>query len=379
MKAITTYKHRVFGLDVVRAVAILLILCSHSTILLFPNSEAAGLRFIQFFGTIGVDIFFVLSGFLIGTILIKHIENNQTQPKHFVQFWIRRWLRTLPNYYLILLVNIGLAFLYKSEIPSQLYQYFFFLQNFFEGMPDFFTESWSLTIEEFAYLTGPILLMFFAFIFRKLNKWSFLLMTLLVIGYFIINKLIFHFSYTNTPHDFNWSHSLRKTVFTRIDSIYYGFLGAFVSYYYSLFWSKIKWLSFGLGSVLFLGLHFYIYNNQLQPNQFTFFFNVWYLPLVSISILLLFPVFSTWKTKGLNFITKISLWSYSLYLVNYSIVLLSIQYFLDVSRLSSFVKLLILMLFWVLSFLLSYVLYTFFEKPILNYRENLFRKRYRDT
>ena len=58
MKAITTYKHRVFGLDVVRAVAILLILCSHSTILLFPNSEATGLRFIQFFGTIGVDIFF---------------------------------------------------------------------------------------------------------------------------------------------------------------------------------------------------------------------------------------------------------------------------------------------------------------------------------
>lgn len=114
MKAITTYKHRVFGLDVVRAVAILLILCSHSTILLFPNSEATGLRFIQFFGTIGVDIFFVLSGFLIGTILIKHIESNQTQSKHFVQFWVRRWLRTLPNYYLILLVNIGLAFLYKS-------------------------------------------------------------------------------------------------------------------------------------------------------------------------------------------------------------------------------------------------------------------------
>ena len=260
-----------------------------------------------------------------------------------------------------------------------MYQYFFFLQNFFEGMPDFFTESWSLTIEEFAYLIGPILLMFFAFIFRKLNKWWFLLMTLLVIGYFIINKLIFHLSYTNTPHDFNWSHSLRKAVFTRIDSIYYGFLGAFVSYYYSVFWSKIKWLGFGLGCILFLGLHFYIYKNQLQPNQFTFFFNVWYLPLVSISILLLFPVFSTWKTKGLNFITKISLWSYSLYLVNYSIVLLSIQYFLDVSRLSSFVKLLILMFFWVLSFSLSYVLYTFFEKPILNYRENFFRKRYRDT
>ena len=371
MKAITTYKNRVFGLDVVRAVAILLILCSHSTILLFPNSEATGLKFIQFFGTIGVDIFFVLSGFLIGTILIKHIENKHTKPKHFLQFWIRRWLRTLPNYYLILLINIGLAFFYKNEIPNQLYKYFFFLQNVFEEMPDFFTESWSLTIEEFAYLLGPILLMLFVLIFKKLNKWMFLLMTTLVIVYFIVNKLIFHYSYTNIPHDFNWSHSLRKVVFTRIDSIYFGFLGAFISYYYATFWSKTKWFSFGFGSVLFLGLHYFIYKNQLQPNQFSFFFNVWYLPLVSISILLFFPVFSTWKTKQVNFVTKISLWSYSLYLVNYSIVLLTLKHFVSLEHSSILFKLIMLIIFWSTSFMLSYILYAYFERPIIEFRDNL--------
>ena len=376
MKTITTYKQRVFGLDVVRAVAILLILCSHSTLLLFPNSEATSIKFVQFFGTIGVDIFFVLSGFLIGTILIKHIENKQTKPKHFLQFWIRRWLRTLPNYYLILLINIGLAILYKSEIPNQLYKYFFFLQNFFTGMPNFFTESWSLTIEEFAYLLGPIILIIFAFLFRKLNKWLFLLMTLLVIVYISLNRLIFHVSYTITPESIDWSHSLRKVVFTRLDSIYYGFLGAFMSYYYTKFWSNIKWVCFGVGGLLFFGVHFYIYKNDMNPDQFSFFFNVCYLSIVSVSILMLFPVFSTWKTKGIQLITNISLWSYSLYLINYSIVLLSLQYLIDISKTNTVQKLLILLLFWMLSFVLSYVLYTFFEKPILNYRETLSRKRY---
>ncbi|MFD0989494.1 acyltransferase family protein [Mariniflexile jejuense] len=93
------YKHRIFGLDVIRAVAILLVIFSHSTILLFPDKETTLLVIIRFFGTIGVDLFFVLSGFLIGGNILKQLAQEKTALKDFVYFWIRRWFRTLPNYF----------------------------------------------------------------------------------------------------------------------------------------------------------------------------------------------------------------------------------------------------------------------------------------
>jgi len=109
-------KNRIFGLDVIRALAILLVLCSHSTLLLFPNQKHILLTVIQFFGTVGVDLFFVLSGFLIGTIILKQVHKGQTKFKDFCYFWVRRWFRTLPNYFLILLINIALLFVLKGEV-----------------------------------------------------------------------------------------------------------------------------------------------------------------------------------------------------------------------------------------------------------------------
>ncbi|MBT8377560.1 MAG: acyltransferase family protein, partial [Bacteroidia bacterium] len=102
----SSQSQRIFGLDVVRAIAILLVLISHSTILIFPESNSNAVFAIQFFGTIGVDIFFVLSGYLIGRILLKQLQTQDFSFKNVLYFWIRRWFRTLPNYYLILIVNI---------------------------------------------------------------------------------------------------------------------------------------------------------------------------------------------------------------------------------------------------------------------------------
>jgi len=99
------YQHRIFGLDVIRTIAILLVLLSHSTLLLFPENNHISLTAIRFFGTIGVDLFFVLSGYLIGGLLLRQIRNGKTAFKNFMYFWIRRWFRTLPNYILILAFN----------------------------------------------------------------------------------------------------------------------------------------------------------------------------------------------------------------------------------------------------------------------------------
>jgi len=207
-------KNRIFGLDVIRALAILLVLCSHSTLLLFPNQKHILLTVIQFFGTVGVDLFFVLSGFLIGTIILKQVHKGQTKFKDFCYFWVRRWFRTLPNYFLILLINIALLFVLKGEVLKGIGVYFAFFQNFNTPHPDFFTEAWSLSIEEYAYIIGP--------------------------------RLNFHFN--NDIHNMReWSQHIRKVVIYRIDSVYYGFLMAFLMYYYNATMMRFKGLLFGVG------------------------------------------------------------------------------------------------------------------------------------
>ena len=149
-------KQRIFGLDVMRAAAILLVVFSH-TLWIVPNAKGLVLDLLSLSGFLGVEIFFVLSGFLIGKIIYKLFVNDEFDFSKVKYFWVRRWFRTLPNYYFVLLLNIALAIYLGTNLPDNLWQYFLFFQNFSSGMPLFFTESWSLPIEEFAYIVGPLL------------------------------------------------------------------------------------------------------------------------------------------------------------------------------------------------------------------------------
>ena len=112
----------------------------------------------------GVDMFFVLSGFLIGNILLKEInKTNAFGVKGLTTFWKRRWFRTLPNYYLILAANyfIVKTGIIHEDINQFNWRFLFFLQNFNSSFYGFFWESWSLTIEECFYFFSPILLIIF--------------------------------------------------------------------------------------------------------------------------------------------------------------------------------------------------------------------------
>ncbi|WP_142783212.1 acyltransferase family protein [Changchengzhania lutea] len=370
------YKNRIFGLDVVRALAILMVLCSHSTLLLFKNETNFLLTSIRFFGAIGVDLFFVLSGFLIGKIILKQINEGRTSFKDFLHFWMRRWLRTLPNYLLILILNIIVFyFLYKTVVTG-VASFFAFFQNFSHPHPDFFTEAWSLSVEEYAYIFGPLLLYVLILFFKNRHTSElFISMTLIVICASICFRIYYHINYDVVSMQ-DWSHNIRKVVIYRIDSIYYGFIGAFLATNYNSIWKEIKRPFFYLGIALFFGMHGLIFKYGLQPDNAPLFYNVFYLPLVSISSLMFFPFFSQWKDNGIfkKQITTISVLSYGLYLINYSLVLLTIQHFVKVDALSQGMKLLILLLYWMGSFYASYLLYLYFEKPILKWRDSKFIK-----
>ena len=95
---------RIYGLDILRALAILFVVVGHGKFLL-PTK----LYFLhEAFVFDGVSIFFVLSGFLIGGILIKLLDKSQPAKELLVDFWIRRWFRTLPNYFLVLFILLNM-------------------------------------------------------------------------------------------------------------------------------------------------------------------------------------------------------------------------------------------------------------------------------
>lgn len=364
---------RIFGLDLIRAVAILLVMVSHSAMLMFPiENTSIILSFFKFFGAIGVDLFFVLSGFLIGGILLKHIQKEQTSFKDLFHFWVRRWFRTLPNYFLILIINIFLFYALYGIVFNQLAEFFLFVQNFSGPHPEFFTEAWSLSIEEFAYIIGPMLLLVLVYILRIKHKSAlFLTMTFLVIAFIFFNRFQYYLN-----HDFvdyaDWSRNIRKVVIYRIDSIYFGFIAAYIANYYNQFWFKIKYVAFIFGSFLFFGMHACIWFYDLRPESEPAFYTLFYLPSVSIILLSCFPLLSIWQTGRFfsKSITRLSKISYSLYLVNLSLVFFPLYYFVEIESSGLLIKIVVFTIYWLASFLIANVLYRFFEKPMMNFRNH---------
>jgi peptidoglycan/LPS O-acetylase OafA/YrhL len=150
-------------LDGVRAVAVILVIISHW----FPGDIVGKFGL----GAIGVDIFFVLSGFLITRILIVERLNYELNPtansrlKVIRNFMVRRSLRIFPIYYLLLVLLI----IFKDQFPNPVSLdwewYFFYLQNILfyinQAWPGGkLSHLWSLAVEEQFYLFWPWLILF---------------------------------------------------------------------------------------------------------------------------------------------------------------------------------------------------------------------------
>jgi peptidoglycan/LPS O-acetylase OafA/YrhL len=143
------------GLDGLRAIA--------ATIVVFFHF--AGPEFVWPSGWVGVYIFFVLSGFLITTLLLR--EQDRTGRISLSGFYVRRVFRILPPYLVILGGIIAFVLLrgefLARDFPHALKYYLTFLNEFFpgshgNGSDNFFSGSWTLGIEEKFYLVWPFLL-----------------------------------------------------------------------------------------------------------------------------------------------------------------------------------------------------------------------------
>lgn len=356
-------KSRNAGLDVVRTIAILLVLILHSNILLAPEFDISPYLKLPD----GVDVFFVLSGFLIGRIIILSIINNSSWTfNQFADFIQRRWFRTLPNYFLFLLINIFLVYggYLNGMLNTNTAAYFVFMQNFHKQLDLFFWESWSLSIEEWFYMLFPLVLIALSYLVKN-KKTAIMLALLLFIGAPLLIRIYKSSFY---PADWLlWDLYFRKLVITRLDSIAIGVLGAFVYLYYYKVWSLIKIP----GLIVGMGLLYYLHNNRFE--EITFFTKTFYFTLNSLAVLLIFPALESYKAenvplKPFSFLSDIS---YSIYLCHMPVMYLSI-YFFEVTSTSAILIRYVGCIIIIIVF--SYLLFKYFELPLKNLRDSVSKK-----
>ena len=362
-------KERIFGLDALRATAILMVVSSH-VLWIYPKSSALISTFLELFGFWGVELFFVLSGFLIGSILYQSYVTDSFTLQSVFRFLKRRWFRTLPNYYLVLILNVSIAFLIGYQIEN-VGLYFVFLQNFLGKAPAFFPESWSLSVEEFAYLLLPFALFLGTFGIIKNKSKRFLIIVFSLFIIFVFAKVVFNSTQT-VSNLTDWNSNLKSVVIYRIDAILVGVLIAWIRFNFEAFWKKYKVLFAFLGIGIFFFLLFGITSSNLRIEQSQFFWNVIYLPLTSFGFAFFFPFFSEWKVSNswlkfpVEFTSKIS---YSIYLLHYSVILQLMKHFVDTTVLSTSERHFFTLIYLTITFLLSYILYRFYEKPMMNLRD----------
>jgi peptidoglycan/LPS O-acetylase OafA/YrhL len=361
---------RVFGLDVMRVVAIVLVLIGH-TLWIFPSANSLIGQLLTVFGFLGVEVFFVLSGFLIGSILYDLFVKEHFGFKQMFQFLKRRWLRTLPNYYLILIVNIVIASLIHQSTQG-VWRYFFFLQNGVCPMPFFFPESWSLSVEEYAYVILPLALVLVVKGLPLQNRnQQFLLVVICLLIFFFCTKLYYHYTTTNTTL-LQWNLSLKAVVMYRVDAILMGVLFAWFAKQSLHFWQKIKFPSLVVALLIFILIFIGVGYFQWLIQGYPLFWNVFYLPIISFGIALCLPWLSQWKTTTLPLafiVQKISILSYSVYLIHYSLVLQLMKYFFPTEGFSTTILWIYTLLYISITFMFSHLLYRFFEKPIMDLRD----------
>ena len=151
------------GLDGLRGLAIVLVLVHSLTLFAHPVSAGGQLYHAALaFGWSGVQLFFVLSGFLITGILV----DTRPTPHYFRNFYIRRALRIFPLYY----VTLAVAFIvlpaldrmpqvYAGDYPHQAFLWLY-LSNWRHDIGGGFSHYWSLALEEQFYLVWPLVVFF---------------------------------------------------------------------------------------------------------------------------------------------------------------------------------------------------------------------------
>lgn len=302
--------NRLPGLDLLRAIAIVWVMLFHSYIV---GGLGPDFAWLSRYGWAGVDIFFVLSGFLIGTQVLRPLQRGE--PLSFGGFYARRAWRILPVFAVVLALYVCFPAMREAPGLQPWWQFATFTVNLLidYGSNQAFSHAWSLCVEEHFYLVFPLLAWWLT---RRPSMARFVSVctVVVVLGIVLRTAVWLHDAAIDPPR--NWFiEDIYYPTWMRLDGLLIGIMLATLRVYRPDTW--IRWQTrsnaFLLGGIAMSCLAFWLFRDRtgLLANALGW-------PLMSFGFgLLVFAgadrqsFIGRWRVPGAGGIAAIS---YSLYL-----------------------------------------------------------------
>lgn len=362
--------NKLHGLDHLRALAIIMVFCFH-----YPESEVFGNfnPFVSFCWS-GVDLFFVLSGYLIASQLLKAAKNHGHIPLR--EFYIKRSLRILPAYFTVVAIYFCIpAFSEQGKALPPLWKFLTFTQNL--GLTGGkFSHAWSLCVEEQFYIFFPMLLLLLLAT-KNIKKWIFPCLLILfaftcLFRLYLWNMHMEPIIKSGTGIYLFWVQWIYYLTPSRLDGLLAGIAIAALTVFLPATWKKIS----RYGNLLLLaGICLLIAAYFLTQERISFNGTVYGFPLVAIGYGVLVMAALCPSCILYKFSTKITATlatlSYSLYLIHKGMMHLCIDFFDKKDMDTSSWK--VLLTSAVASLLAALLLRYIIEKPFLKLRDKLLR------
>ena len=344
----TEYRAEIDGL---RALAVLPVISFHAGFDIFSG------------GFVGVDIFFVISGYLITTIIIKDLDNNTFS---FKKFYERRARRIFPALIFVILISsiISFIFLTRSELASyfkSVVATLLFFSNFYfyKATPYFRSESelepllhtWSLSIEEQFYIIFPIILLLFHKFFKRY------IFLMLIFG-FAASLFICQFLALKTGGTLNFYFT-----FSRVWELALGAICAYMIIYKNLSFSILIKNLFSIAGIVLIVFSIFFFNRQtVFPSFYTL------VPTIGSALIILFASKETLVNKilSIKFFVCIGLISYSLYLWHQPLLAFGRIFFDDLSIIHKLILIFLAVLMSIFSYF--FIETTFRDKNKIDFK-----------
>ncbi|QXL83549.1 acyltransferase [Comamonas sp. NLF-1-9] len=380
-KPAAALRRRNAGLDYLRSLSIAVVLANHALIGFFfgpglVRPEGA-IAVLSASAVIAIEWLFVLSGFLIGAMMIRSFDK---QGRNWwggaKDFWLRRWFRTIPNYYFFILVNALLVWLGVAE-GSFAASYLVFSQNLAwqERVPHFFGESWSLALDEWFYLTLPFMVGLLGLMTLG-KKHAFFLSAALLLLMPTAGRWLHA-----TPAEFmEWDAQIRRVTIYHLDATGWGVLAAAINRWYPQWWRARSGAKAALGLVLMLaGLLavMLLVRPHMAGAELRKLCSVFSITLMGLGTFLAMP----WITQKLQGGVQLRRWTahlsdytYSIYLAHFPILYLFLH-FCQINAARSPQYLAAVVAGWLTATLaVSACIFHGFEKPVSDLRERFTRR-----
>jgi peptidoglycan/LPS O-acetylase OafA/YrhL len=362
MKSIT----RIHGLDTLRALAILLVFMNHYTLFV---SDSAPFGFLGQIGWTGVDLFFALSGYLIGNQIFAAMRSEAGFS--LTNFYARRFLRTLPAFYAVLAPYALWPYFRAGLHLPPLWKFITFTQNI-DLMPGTaFSHAWSLCVEEQFYVLLPALALLIAASGRA-RGWTWIAMAASFIAGMAIRGYLWRTQVAGEGGGYHYYNLIYYSTLCRFDELVAGVALALLKNHHPAAWTRLtargNWtLAAGLGAGALAWW-------QFLQDHYAYGITVIGYPLLALSAALL--VLSAVSPGSLLQKTaipgagKLALWSYAIYLTHKQLcILLKPELTQRAISSASWTGVAIMA---VVSLLGGWILYAGVETPFMHLRERYF-------